>query len=378
MEDMVSKTPTGSFGEVFGGKRVLVTGHTGFKGSWLVRWLLKLGAQVAGVSRDVPTDPAMFVELGLQEHVSHHQVDIRDLAALRAVFDLERPEFVFHLAAQAIVSRSYRDPVETISTNAIGTMNMLECLRKLVRPCIAVIITSDKCYDNVEWVWGYREADALGGRDIYSGSKGAAELIVKSYLHSFMMTPDCPVRVAIGRAGNVIGGGDWAPDRIVVDCMRAWSRNQPVEIRNPQATRPWQHVLEPLSGYLSLGRALAVAGDLHGEAFNFGPQAEQSHTVVELLTSLGRRWGLADAQAYRIVGNVPFHEAQLLKLNCDKALFHLGWRATWRYEDTVRRVSDWYYEFYRGSRERLDSLTVEQIDAYEAAARERGVAWAMS
>jgi CDP-glucose 4,6-dehydratase len=375
---MVRVVPAGSFAEVFADKRVLVTGHTGFKGSWLVRWLLKLGARVSGVSRDVPTDPAMFVELGLQRRVSHHQVDIRDLAALRAVFEQERPQFVFHLAAQAIVSRSYRDPVETISTNAIGTMNLLECLRHVAHPCSAVLITSDKCYDNVEWVWGYRETDALGGRDIYSGSKGAAELVIKCYLHSFMMTPDFPVRVAIGRAGNVIGGGDWAQDRIVVDCMRAWSRNQPVEIRSPGATRPWQHVLEPLSGYLSLGRALAANGELHGEAFNFGPRAEQSHTVLELLGDLGRRFGLEHDQVYRVTDNIPFHESELLKLNCDKALFHLGWRATWGYEDTIHRVSDWYYEYYRGNRQKLDALTVEQIAAYEVAAKELGIAWAAS
>ncbi len=368
----MSSAATGSLAEVFADKRVLVTGHTGFKGSWLVRWLLKLGARVAGVSRDVPTDPAMFVELGLQGRVSHHRVDIRDLAALRAVFEHERPQFVFHLAAQAIVSISYRDPIETISTNAIGTMNVLECLRHLARPCCAVLITSDKCYDNLEWVWGYRETDALGGRDIYSGSKGAAELVIKCYLHSFMMAPDFPVRVAIGRAGNVIGGGDWAQDRIVADCMRAWSRDQPVEIRSPGATRPWQHVLEPLSGYLSLGRALAADGTLHGEAFNFGPRAEQSHTVLELLGDLGRRFGLEHGQLYRVTDNVPFHESRLLKLNCDKALYHLGWRATWGYEDTIHHVSDWYYEYYRGSRQRLDALTVEQIDTFEAAARDHG------
>ena len=373
---MVTDLPARSLAEVFAGKRVLITGHTGFKGSWLVRWLLKLGAQVAGVSRDVPTDPAMFVELALQRRVSHHQVDIRDLAALRAVFAHERPEFVFHLAAQAIVSISYRDPIETISTNAIGTMNVLECLRHLAQPCCAVLITSDKCYDNMEWVWGYRETDALGGRDIYSGSKGAAELLIKCYLHSFMMAPDFPVRVAIGRAGNVIGGGDWAQDRIVVDCMRAWNRNEPVEIRSPQATRPWQHVLEPLSGYLCLARALAATSALHGEAFNFGPRAECSHTVLELLSDLGRRFALEQRQVYRVTGNVPFHESGLLKLNCDKALYHLGWRATWEYEDTIRQVSDWYYEFYRGSRQRLDALTIEQIEAYELAARDRGIAWA--
>ena len=375
MESLVSGALV-PFGGVFAGKRVLVTGHTGFKGSWLTAWLLNLGARVAGVSRDIPTDPAMFVELGLRERISHHVVDIRDLPALRAAFEAEKPDFVFHLAAQAIVSTSYSDPVDTISSNVVGTMNVLECLRAFQHECRAVIITSDKCYDNVEWVWGYRETDALGGKDVYSGSKGAAELVVKCYLQSFMMKPDCPVRLAVGRAGNVIGGGEWAKDRIVVDCMRAWSKGAAVEIRSPQATRPWQHVLEPLSGYLRLAQSLAASRDLHGEAFNFGPRAEQNHTVVQLLTDLGRRWGLSDSHAYRVTANIPFHEAGLLKLNCDKALFHLRWRPTWVYEDTIRHVSDWYYEFYRGRRERMHELTIEQIETYEASAHGAGAVWA--
>ena len=208
----------------------------------------------------------------------------------------------------------------------------------------------------------------------FSAPEAAAEIAIAAWRRSFFKNH--PVRIASTRAGNVIGGGDWAQARIVVDCMRAWSRNQPVEIRSPRATRPWQHVLEPLSGYLSLGRALAASGALHGEAFNFGPRSEQSHTVLELLSDLGRRFGVEKGQVYRVTDNIPFHESELLKLNCDKALFHLGWRATWGYEDTIRQVSDWYYEYYRGSRQRLDALTVEQIDAYEAAARERGVAWA--
>jgi CDP-glucose 4,6-dehydratase len=376
VEDVVSIGGAVSFGDAFRGKRVLVTGNTGFKGSWLTVWLLKLGAKVIGVARDVPTEPAMFNELGLRQRIGHHTVDVRDLPALRAVFAAERPEFVFHLAAQAIVSTSYRDPAETISTNVIGTMNVLECLRLLQHECHAVLITSDKCYDNVEWVWGYRETDHLGGKDVYSGSKGAAELVIRSYVHSFMMKADFPVRVAVARAGNVIGGGDWANDRIVADCMRAWSQSQPVEIRSPSATRPWQHVLEPLSGYLTLAHSLAGAGKLHGEAFNFGPRAEQNRTVVELLTGLAQRWGLGAGDAFRVTGNIPFHEAELLKLNCDKALFHLGWYSTLAYEDTIRYVGDWYREFYRGSRERMAEFTTEQVESYESAARARGLPWA--
>jgi CDP-glucose 4,6-dehydratase len=326
------------FAGVYVGRRVLVTGHTGFKGSWLTTWLLKLGAEVIGVSKDVPTQPAMFEELGLAQRIRHHQADVRDFSAMHDLIQSEKPDFIFHLAAQAIVSNSYTDPVETITTNVVGTMNILEVLRTFEHPCVAVMITSDKCYDNVEWVWGYRETDGLGGKDIYSGSKGAAELVIKSYLHSFFQGGH-PVRLAVGRAGNVIGGGDWARDRIVVDCMRAWSEGRSVEIRSPLSTRPWQHVLEPLSGYLSLGQIVSTEAGLHGEAFNFGPRAEQNRRVVELIGDLGRLWGLDNPdKAYRVTANMPFHEASLLKLNCDKALFHLKWEANLEYAETISLV----------------------------------------
>lgn len=365
------------FAGVFKDRRVLITGHTGFKGSWLSAWLLKLGAEVVGVSKDIPTQPAMFEVLGLAERIRHIQADIRDLDAMRTIVATERPDFVFHLAAQAIVSTSYSAPVETMTTNVVGTMNLLEALRTVSHPCVAVLITSDKCYDNVEWVWGYRETDGLGGKDIYSGSKGAAELVIKSYAHSFF-TDGHPVRLAVGRAGNVIGGGDWAKDRIVVDCMRAWSEGRAVEIRSPQATRPWQHVLEPLSGYLALAQAVAQRPQLHREAYNFGPRAEQNRSVVELLGDLGRRWGFAEAdQAYRVTDNIPFHEAGLLKLNCDKALFDLKWEPNLHYVETIRLVSDWYSGFYR-DRADMYALTLEQIAAYEKLGAERNRVWAAS
>lgn len=362
------------FSNVFKGRRVLITGHTGFKGSWLTAWLLKLGAEVIGVSKDVPTQPAMFEVLGLAGRIKHIQADIRDLEAMRTLFADEQPDFVFHLAAQAIVSTSYSDPVGTMTTNAIGTMNVLEALRNLTHPCIAVMITSDKCYDNVEWVWGYRETDGLGGKDVYSGSKGAAELVIKSYLHSFFKGGH-PVRLAVGRAGNVIGGGDWAKDRIVVDCMRAWSEGRSVEIRSPQATRPWQHVLEPLSGYLALAQALAHKPQLHGEAYNFGPRAEQNRSVIELLGDLGKLWGYTSTeQIYRVTANIPFHEAGLLKLNCDKALFDLKWEPNLDYSETTRLVGDWYSGFYRDQAD-MYALTLEQIGAYERKAQERNRIW---
>ena len=362
------------FASTYKDKKVLVTGHTGFKGSWLTTWLLKLGAKVTGVSIDLPTQPAMFEVLSLSGQIKHIQADIRDLTAMCDLIVLEQPDFVFHLAAQAIVSVSYSDPVNTMTTNFVGTMNVLEALRKLERPCVAVLITSDKCYDNVEWVWGYREIDGLGGKDIYSGSKGATELLIKSYLHSFFQNGH-PVRLAVGRAGNVIGGGDWAKDRIVVDCMRAWSEGRPAEIRSPQATRPWQHVLEPLSGYLTLGQSLFEQTKLHGEVYNFGPRAEQNHTVVDLLNDLGQLWNFSSLdETYQVTDNIPFHEAGLLKLNCDKALLHLKWESNLEYSETVQLVGDWYTKFYREKAD-MYNMTLEQIAFYERMGVERNRVW---
>jgi CDP-glucose 4,6-dehydratase len=367
-------TEMDAFADIYRGRRVLITGHTGFKGSWLTAWLLKLGAQVIGLSRDVPTQPSMFEKLALAGRMKHVVADVRDLSAVRAVIDREQPDYIFHLAAQAIVSTSYSDPVDTMTTNIVGTMNVLEVLRTVSSPCVAIFITSDKCYDNVEWVWGYKESDALGGKDIYSGSKGGAELVIKSYQHSFFKAGH-PVRLAVGRAGNVIGGGDWAKDRIVADCMRAWSEGRKVDIRSPQATRPWQHVLEPLSGYLTLGEALSRRPDLHGEAFNFGPRSEQNHTVVRLLGDLARYWGFADERAaFQITGNVPFHEAGLLKLNCDKALFHLKWEPNLNYAETIQLVGEWYAAHYRHKLD-LYEKTMEQISRYESTGLDRARVW---
>jgi CDP-glucose 4,6-dehydratase len=360
----------------YAGKTVLVTGHTGFKGSWLTCWLLKLGAKVVGLSKDIPTHPSMFEELGLAGRISHYIADVRDLDAVRRILDSEKPDFLFHLAAQAIVSRSYADPVETMTTNAIGTMNVLEALRGANYPCIAVLITSDKCYNNVEWVWGYKETDELGGSDIYSGSKGAAELIIRSYVVSFFTKPDTGVRIGVGRAGNVIGGGDWAADRIIVDCLRAWNEGMPLELRSPDATRPWQHVLEPLSGYLTLGAGLASGPTLHGEAFNFGPRAEQNRTVLQLIEEMAAQWK-PKGEAVRILERKPFHEAGLLKLNCDKALFQLRWEANLEYRDTIRFIADWYGQFYGGGAD-MYGLTLGQIDEYENTATAHGRIWARS
>jgi CDP-glucose 4,6-dehydratase len=364
------------FKNIYKEKKVLITGHTGFKGSWMSMWLLKLGAQVVGLSDRIPTDPSLFEAAKLSTRLDHRIGDIRNLQTLMGLIDEVRPDFVFHLAAQAIVSTSYEFPSDTITTNVVGTANVLEALRLVNHPCAAVIITSDKCYENVEWPWGYKETDHLGGKDIYSGSKGAAEVIFHSYFHSFFKKPGGQVRLATGRAGNVIGGGDWAKDRIVADSMRNWSESRPVEIRSPRATRPWQHVLEPLSGYLTLGAALAESDQLVGESFNFGPRSEQNRTVLELLTDLSQYWSFSKPEdAYRVTADIPFHEAGLLKLNCDKALFHLNWVANLDYSDCVKFVSEWYFGFYRGAADSFH-ITLEQIQQYESKAQNRGLVWA--
>jgi len=362
------------FRRIYRDKKVLVTGHTGFKGCWLTAWLLELGAEVIGFSKDIPTHPSLFEVLELERRIKHITGDIRNLSRIKQVVRDENPDFVFHLAAQAIVSASYDDPCETITCNTVGMMNVLEALRELDTPCVAVLITSDKCYDNLEWTWGYRENDGLGGKDIYSGSKGAAELVIKSYVHSFFTAGKSPVKLGIGRAGNVIGGGDWAKDRIVADVYRAWSEKKPVEIRSPGATRPWQHVLEPISGYLSLGLALLQHPQLHGEAFNFGPRAEQNRTVIDLIEDLSSLWGVNQThEAYRLEADTPFNEAGLLQLNCDKALFHLRWESTLDYKETVEFVADWYTRFYQAGD--MQSHTRDQLERYEAIAKLRNRIW---
>jgi len=367
-----------AFDDVYRNARVLVTGHTGFKGAWLSTWLLDLGANVCGFSKDIPTEPSLFARAALSNRMEHRTGDIRDRAALAAAISSFRPDFIFHLAAQPIVSLSYLDPLETITSNVTGTATLLDILRTIDWACTAMIITSDKCYDNVEWVWGYRETDTLGGKDIYSGSKGAAELIFRSYFHAFFAKPDHPVKLATVRAGNVIGGGDWAADRIVADCIRSWGEGRPVEIRAPRATRPWQHVLEPLSGYLTLAARLAQSSEHNGKSYNFGPRAEQNHTVVQLLADLGRVWGLeADDQAYTITGDVPFHEAGLLKLNCDKALLELGWEANLSYQECMTMTGSWYRDVLRQGRAAFET-TMEQIAHYQDLATARDRVWTAS
>lgn len=363
------------FGDIYKGKKVLVTGNTGFKGSWLTTWLMKLGAKVYGLSNTVLTEPAMYGVLNLENRIEkQYWVDIRNKDDVKKVFAEVRPDFVFHLAAQAIVSTSYSNPFDTITTNVAGTASILDAIRDIVDwNMTAVLITSDKAYDNVEWIWGYRENDAMGGKDVYSGSKGAAELVIKSYWHSFIKKK-ANIMMGIARAGNVIGGGDWSADRIVVDTVKAFSEGRAVEIRSPKATRPWQHVLEPLGGYLRLGQSLADGSVQNGEAFNFGPRAEQTKTVKQLVEDIARRWGMNAENCVKVTGQIPFNEATLLKLNCDKALAYLGWHSTLVYRETVEFVTDWYKKFYNGDKD-LYEMTVSQIDTYVEKAINQELAW---
>jgi CDP-glucose 4,6-dehydratase len=354
----------------FSGKRIVLTGHTGFKGSWLACWLSRLGAEVIGISDRVPTEPSHF-KTSSEDLAGDLRIDVRESSEILQVLEQRKPEFVFHLAAQPIVFESYENPLETFSVNAMGTASVLEALRVYDRPCTAIMITSDKCYDNVEWTQGYKETDRLGGKDPYSGSKGAAELVIRSYAESYFKKSESKVLVAVGRAGNVIGGGDWAPFRIVPDCARSWAVGEKPEIRSPMATRPWQHVLEPLSGYLSLAASLSENASLNGEAFNFGPPATQNHSVEELVDEIMLSWpgtGWLDKSS----GNKMHPEAGLLKLCCDKALHQLSWEATLDFKETARWTADWYRTYYQSGPQDAKELTFSQIDEYMALSVKRG------
>jgi CDP-glucose 4,6-dehydratase len=355
MEDLVMPS------DVYRGRRVLVTGHTGFKGSWLSLWLLKRGAQVTGISLPPNTQPELFGALGLEKLVEHRLIDIRDSAALDKAMQNSRPEIVFHLAAQPLVRLSYQDPKSTWDINVGGTVNLLEAVRKSESVKAVVVVTSDKCYDNREWIWGYREHDPMGGHDPYSASKGAAELVVASYRKSFFS--DGRIRLASGRAGNVIGGGDWSRDRIVPDFVQAISAGRPLKLRNPRATRPWQHVLEPLSGYMLLAeRLLGESGQEYATGWNFGP-GDQSVTTVEFLArELVGAWGSGEVVVETDAAQP--HEAGLLKLDCSKASARLGWRGQWDVRKTVLATVDWYQAHARG--EDMQALSNRQIANYSS------------
>lgn len=364
-----------SFKNIYQGKTVLVTGHTGFKGSWLCVWLLSMGAKIVGISCDIPTKPSLFEVLKLKEKIRHYMFDLLELNKVQKVVLEEQPDFIFHLAAQAIVSHSFADPIRTFASNVMGTAHVLEALRGLDKKVVAVMISSDKCYENVEWCWGYKETDPLGGKDIYSASKASSECVIHSYFETFLKEKK-NIHIGSARAGNVIGGGDWAADRIVADSVRAWSMKQAVEIRSPSSMRPWQHVLEPLSGYLTLGMELWNSNQLNGEAFNFGPRSEQNRSVLDLLTDMAQTWGFEKvSQAYNVIENKPFKEAGLLKLNCDKSLFYLKWQACLNYPQTVQFAIKWYKTFYQKSEQDIYEFTLNQIEQYCDTAKTQNIRW---
>ena len=363
------------FNNIYKNKRVFITGNTGFKGAWLTTWLLNLGAEVFGYSKDIPTSPSMFEALGLEQKCNHTFGNITNKEMLQNAILESKPDFIFHLAAQSIVSTSYKEPLQTIETNVYGTAVLLDILKDIDFNCCCIIITSDKAYDNVEWIWGYRENDRMGGKDIYSGSKGAAELIIHAYIQSFIASKK-NIKTAIVRAGNVIGGGDWSSDRIVVDCINAFTKNSNIELRSPSATRPWQHVLEPLSGYLTTGQLLFENHKINGEAFNFGPSSDQIRTVKELSTELEKRWFGETKDKIKITDNIPFEEAKLLKLNCDKALAYLNWKATLDFDKIIDYIIEWYQCFY-STPEEIYQVTTNQIKDFTNQALKKRINWAL-
>lgn len=365
------------FKAAFRNQTVWLSGHTGFKGAWLAQWLLHLGAKVHGFALSPPTSPALFDQLGLASHLQHQLADVRDATAVRESILAAQPDFVFHLAAQPLVRLSYTQPVETYATNVMGTVHVMEALRHLEKPCAAVLVTTDKCYENREWLHGYREEDPLGGHDPYSSSKAAAEIAIASFRRSFFKNH--PVKIASARAGNVIGGGDWALDRIVPDCIRALQGGQPIPVRNKTATRPWQHVLEPLSGYLWLGACLAGRSAARHSppaalesAFNFGPAHESNRTVAELAAEVIKHWpgrweDKSDPKAA--------HEAGLLHLSTDKAHALLGWAPVWSFPTTVERTVAWYREI-TAEPQSARAATLRQIGEYQAQAARAALPWA--
>ena len=361
-------------GDAFAGnyrdRRVLITGHTGFKGSWLSHWLLRLGARVSGIALAPPSGPSLFGELRLAARLDHRVIDLRDAVALSAAVREIRPDAVFHLAAQPLVRQAYRDPQGTFEVNVGGTVNLLEAVRACpdVRAC--VVVTTDKCYDNREWPWGYRECDPLGGHDPYSASKAAAELAVASWRHSFFAAGG--TRLASARAGNVIGGGDWSPERIATDVIAACAANGTVRLRNPMATRPWQHVLEPIAAYLHLGsRLLDGDGASFAQAWNIAPDDADIIPVERLARLMVAAWGAGTVEV-DAPGSHP-HEAGLLKLDGSKTRVQLGWHGVWDVAEAVTRTVAWHRFHLAGGDCR--AVCDQQIDDYGATARKRGLSW---
>lgn len=343
------------------GKRVFLTGHTGFKGGWLSLWLTSMGAKVAGYALAPNTTPNLFDVFAIDSLIEKSYIaDIRDLTSLQKIMFEVKPDVVIHMAAQPLVRYSYANPVETYSTNVMGTVNVLESSRAIDSVRATVVVTTDKCYENREWVWGYREIEPMGGYDPYSNSKGCAELVTSAYRQSYFSSPNSSNSVASARAGNVIGGGDWSSDRLIPDAIRAFEANKPLMIRNPLATRPWQHVLEPLSGYLILAQALYKQGSTFASAWNFGPRDEDNRSVKDVVELIIAGWN--DPVYWEKEGAEQPHEANLLKLDCSKAQAKLGWIPKWGLETAVQKIIEWQRAYQ--ARENMQKISLAQINYY--------------
>lgn len=345
------------------GKRVFITGHTGFKGSWLTLWLQSMGAVLKGFSLNPPTVPSLYVTASVDNLIDSTIGDIRNFEQLHATINNFKPDIVFHMAAQPLVRLSYEEPVETYSTNVMGTVHLLEAVKRVGGVKAVINITSDKCYENREWVWGYREHEAMGGYDPYSNSKGCAELVASAYRNSFFNEKDYAnhgVALASVRAGNVIGGGDWAKDRLIPDILRSFENKQTVIIRNPDAIRPWQHVLEPLSGYIIIAQRLYEEGPSFAEGWNFGPREDDAMSVQFIVETMVKTWG--EDAAWQQDGNEHPHEAHYLKLDCSKARMRLGWQPRWNLIETLERIVKWHKAWISG--EDMLAYTRNEISQY--------------
>ena len=348
---------------IYKNRRVLVTGHTGFKGSWLCLLLNKLGADVYGYSLEPPTDPSLFNEANIGDLMTSHIGDIRDYDNLIKIMQRVQPEIVIHMAAQPLVRESYKIPVETYAVNVMGTVHLLEACRHTNSVKAIVNVTTDKCYENREWHWGYRENEPMGGYDPYSNSKGCSELVTSSYRNSYfnpLKYAEHGVAVASARAGNVIGGGDWADDRLIPDFIRAISQGDEVQIRSPYAIRPWQHVLEPLTGYLTLAARLYTEGATYAQAWNFGPDDNDAQNVEWITRTICELWG--ENASYEVDTNPQPHEANYLKLDCSKAKAELGWVPKWNIETTLKSIVEWNKAFLKG--ENIRTISESQIEDY--------------
>ena len=362
------------FKEKYNNKKVIITGHTGFKGSWLSIWLKYLGAEVIGISDSIPTDPSNFNASNVGTLLKDYRIDIRDKDKISDIVLKHSPDYIFNLAAQSLVRDSYLSPTETFMINSIGTANILEAVRINNKRVNCIMVTSDKVYQNKELKRGYNEEDKIGGKDPYSASKGMAELVIYSYFQSFFQNNQNIIRVASARAGNVIGGGDWASNRIVPDCVSAWSKNENVKLRNPKSTRPWQHVLEPLSGYLLLGLMLDNNEKLNGEKYNFGPPDENDFSVSYLIKEMSNNWPSSSWKLESQV-NSEIKEAGLLKLDCKKAKQELEWKPVLTFDETIKMTVDWYRKYYMNKKHSMYDFTISQILEYTKLAYERKMIW---